>query len=81
MAAKKAVAAPTMATISEREGRAVEEDVGAGDHVDAGGDHRGRVDERGDRRRAFHGVGQPDVERKLRALAGGAEEQAAARWR
>ena len=50
--------------------------MGAGDHVDAGGDHGGGVDERGDGRGAFHGVGQPDVERKLRALAGGAEEQA-----
>ncbi len=76
VAAKIAVAAPTMATISEREGRAVEEEVGPGDHVDAGGDHGGGVDERRDGRGAFHGVGEPDVERKLRALAGGADEQA-----
>ena len=62
----------------EREGRAVEEEMSAGDHVDAGGDHGGGVDERGDGRGAFHGVGQPDVERKLRALAGGAEQQAEA---
>ena len=66
---------------AEREGRAVEEDVAARDHVDAGGDHGGRVDERGDRRRAFHRVGQPDVEGNLRGLAGGAEDQAAERWR
>ena len=46
-----------------------------GDEVDARGDHRGRVDERGDRRRAGHRVGQPDVERDLRALAGAAEEE------
>ena len=39
----------------------------ARDHVHAGGDHRGGVDERGDGRGAFHRVGQPDIERKLRA--------------
>ena len=66
---------------AEREGRAVKEEVRAGDHVDAGRDHGGRVDERGDRRGAFHGVGQPDVERKLRALAGCAQQQAERRWR
>ena len=49
---------------AEREGRVVKEDVVAGDHVDAGGDHGGGVDERGDGRGAFHGVGQPDVERE-----------------
>ena len=78
VAAKRAVAAPTMATVAEREGRAVEEEMRAGDHVDAGGDHGGGVDERGDRRGAFHGVGQPDVERKLRAFAGSADQQAEA---
>ena len=66
---------------AEREGRAVEEDMGAGDHVDAGGDHGGGVDERGDGRGAFHGVGQPDVERELRAFAGGAERAGRGRWR
>ena len=45
-------------------------------HVDAGRDHGGGVDQGGDRRGAFHGVGQPDVERKLRGFAGGADEQA-----
>ena len=60
----------------EREGRAVEDAVGPGDHVDAGGDHGGGVDERGDRRGAFHGVGEPDVERNLRGFAAGADEQA-----
>ena len=44
-------------------------------HVDAGGDHRRRVDEGGDGRRAGHGVGQPDVEGNLRAFARGAQEQ------
>ena len=76
VAANSAVAAPMIATTLKREGRPVEEEMRARDHVDAGRDHRGRVDERGDRRRAFHRVGQPDVERKLRALAGGADEQA-----
>ena len=47
----------------------------ARDHVDAGGHHRGRVDEGGDRRRALHRVREPDVERDLRALARGADEQ------
>ncbi len=58
----------------EREGRAIKEEMRAGDHVDAGSDHGGGVDERGDGRGAFHGVGQPDVERKLRAFAGSAEQ-------
>ena len=48
----------------------------AGDHVNAGGDHGGGVNKRGDWRGAFHGVRQPDVEGKLRALAGRAEQQA-----
>ena len=60
---------------AEREGAAVEEGVAARDHVDAGGDHGGGVDERGDRGGAFHGVGEPDVERDLRGLAGGAEDE------
>ena len=51
------------------------EHVDAAKHVDAGGDHRGGVDERGDGRRAFHRVGQPDVERHLRGLAHGAAKQ------
>ena len=41
----------------------------AGQQVDAGGDHGRGVDERGDGRRALHGVGQPDVQRELGALA------------
>ena len=45
------------------------------DHVHAGGDHGGGVDQRGDRRRAGHGVGQPDVERNLRRFAGRADEE------
>ena len=45
------------------------------DQVDAGDDHRGGVDQRGDRRRAFHRIGQPDVERDLGRLTGRAEEE------
>ncbi len=45
-------------------------------HEDAGGHHGGRVDQRGDRGRAFHRVGQPHVQRELRALAHRADEQA-----
>ena len=74
-AAKMAVAAPMMATTVSAVGRAVEERVAARDHVDAGGDHGGGVDERGDGRGAFHRVGQPDVEGDLRGLAGGAEDE------
>src|SRR5690606_23479938 len=55
--------------------------AGGQDRVDPGhqehaaGDHRGRVDEGGHRRRTGHGVGQPDVQRDLGRLAGGAQEQ------
>jgi hypothetical protein len=40
-----------------------EEKTRGSQHVNAGGDHGGGVDEGGDRRRAFHRVGQPDVQR------------------
>ncbi len=70
-----AVAAPMQATTMRAAGAQVEEDVAARDHVDARRDHGGGVDERGDRRGAFHRVGQPDVERDLRGLAGGAEDE------
>ena len=59
----------------QREGRVGKEDVRAGDHVDAGGDHGGSVDERTDRRGAFHRVRQPDVERQLCRLADRAHQQ------
>ena len=61
---------------TQREGRVVKKHVRPRDHVNAGGDHGGRVDERGDRGGAFHRVGEPDIERKLRALAGRAQHQA-----
>ncbi len=51
------------------------QEVHARDHVDAGRHHRRRVDQRADGRRAGHGVRQPDVQRDLRRLAGGAHEQ------
>ncbi len=47
-----------------------------GHHVNAGSHHGCCVDQRGDRCGAFHSIGQPDIERNLRALAGGAEKQA-----
>ena len=49
--------------------------VAARDHVDARRDHGGGVNERGDGRGAFHRVGEPDVERNLRGLAGGSENE------
>ena len=57
-------------------GRQPEQHVAAGHHVDAGRDHRRGVDERGDGGRAGHRVRQPDVQRDLRALAHGADEEA-----
>ena len=59
----------------------LEERVRAGDDEHAGRHHRRGVDQRGDRRRAFHRVGQPEVQRELRALADRAEEAGAARSR
>ena len=52
-----------------------EENVGAGDQVDAGGDHGRGVDQRGDRGRALHRVREPGVERQLGRLGEGAEQQ------
>ena len=56
--------------------RVLEQRMAAHDQVDAGGDHRRRVDEGADRRRAFHRVRKPGVERDLRRLRDGAAEQA-----
>jgi len=50
--------------VGRRAGRSI-----ARHEVDAGGDHRGGVDERGDGRRAGHRVRQPDVQGELRGLA------------
>ena len=52
----------------------VEQKQNAAKHVNAGGHHRRGVDERGDRRRAFHGVRQPHVQRELRGFADRAAE-------
>ena len=54
--------------------RVREENVRAGDDVDACGDHRGGVNQCADGRGAFHGVREPDVERKLCGFAAGAGE-------
>ena len=47
----------------------------ADQQVDTGGDHRRGVDHGADRRRAFHRVRQPGVERELRALADRPQEE------
>ncbi len=44
-------------------------------HVDAGRDHGRGMDECGNRSRALHRVGKPDVKGNLRALAAGADEE------
>ena len=58
-----------------RVGRAVEDRRRAHDQVDAGGHHRRRVDQRRDRRRAVHRVAEPGLQRELRRLAAGGEQQ------
>ena len=47
----------------------------AGQQVDTGGDHRRRVDQRRNRRRPFHRIRQPDMQRELRRLAHRARDQ------
>jgi hypothetical protein len=61
--------APTVAMTASTVGREHEDEREAAEQVDARGDHRGRVDERRDRRGARHRVREPHVERDLRALA------------
>ena len=53
-----------------------EQRIDAADQEHAGGDHRRRVNERGDGRGAFHRVGQPHVQRELGAFADAAAEDA-----
>ena len=66
-----------MATASHGRRGELEKRRAAGDQVDAGGDHGGGVDQGADRGGAFHGVGQPDVQRELGGFADrAAEEQA-----
>ena len=57
-------------------GRGSKSGLRAHDQVDAGGDHRRRVDEGADRRRALHRVREPRLERELRRLGDRAAEQA-----
>ena len=52
-----------------------EQHAAAGHHVDPGGHHGRRVDQGGNRGRPLHRIGQPHIERDLRRLAGGADEE------
>ena len=58
-----------------RGGREHEQSVRARDHIDASRHHRRGMDKRGHRSGAFHSIGQPDVERKLRRFAAGSDEE------
>jgi len=59
----------------QREDGAIVNRVATNDEVDAGGDHGGGVDERGDRGGALHGVQQPGLQRELRGLARRGQQQ------
>ena len=52
--------------------RGLDEKTDAHQHVNTGRHHGRGVDQCGDRRRTFHRVRQPNVQRKLRGLADGA---------
>ena len=56
-------------------GRRVEQRRGPHDQVDARGHHGRGVDERGHRRRARHRVAEPGLQRELRRLAAGGEQE------
>ncbi len=73
--ATTSVMAPSPAASSSTRGAASKSGFVRDDQVDPGGDHRRGVDEGADRRRAFHRVGEPGVERKLRRLGDRAAEQ------
>ena len=75
VAAISSVTQPTIGADRGRVRRLLEERVQAGDQVHARGDHRRRVDQGGDRRRALHGVREPGVERDLGGLGERADEQ------
>ena len=49
----------------------------AAEHIYTGRNHRGGMQQRTDRGRTFHRVGQPGEQRKLRALAHNAAERSA----
>src|SRR5437867_3473562 len=52
-----------------------EQNVRARNDVNASSDHGCGMNQRADWRRAFHGVGEPNVERKLRGFSGCAHEE------
>ena len=66
VAAMNSVMQPMIGDHQQHFGR--EDRIEPADQVHAGGDHRRRVDKRGDGRGAFHRVGQPDVQRELALL-------------
>ena len=66
VAAMKSVIAADVGDHQQHLGR--EDRIEAAHQVDAGGHHRGGVDQGADGRGAFHGVGQPDVQRELALL-------------
>ena len=59
---------PIHAMTVQARGRQSKQEEYAAEHVNACGHHRRGVDQRADRRRAFHRVRQPDVQRELGAL-------------
>src|SRR5579872_3908969 len=60
---------------------AAENRARAGNHVNARGNHGGRVNERGDRCRTFHRVRQPDIKWNLSRFSGCADHQQQGRCR
>ena len=75
VAANRAVAAADNGHHVQGRRRHREKEPQSRDHVDARGHHRRSVNQRAHRRRSRHGVRQPDMERDLRRLAGGADEE------
>ena len=73
-AAMTAVMVPIQAMTVSASGEACDEEPDAHQHVNAGRHHGRGMDQSRDRRRAFHRVRQPDVERELRGLADCAAE-------
>ena len=73
---KNAVVAPMISTVDKRGFGQLEQRRHARDHEDAGRHHRCSMDQRGDRRRTFHRVRQPDVQGHLRRLTHRTDEQA-----
>ena len=75
VAANNAVVAPMKVTKVCGVRRELEQRRQPRHHEHAGRHHGGGVDQRRDRRRAFHRVGQPGVQQELRRLAHRAHEQ------